>query len=114
MTIDVLALAATTCVTGVVGYLVKAVLDSLKQYMADSAKWRHGLDGKIDLLTQATQSTMRADLAHTYEKYVTRGWITPEERSAWVDMHNKYSALGANGLIDSYREKVLTLPDHFV
>lgn len=111
MTIDVIALAATTCVTGIVGYLVKAVLDSLKQYTDDSAKWRHGLDGKIDALTDATQTTMRTQLLHMSEKYLTRGWVTPEERAALCDMHAKYAALHANGYIDGYMARVAQLPD---
>lgn len=68
-------------------------------------------DGKLDSLTDGVQTTMRTDLIHLYEKFTTRGWITPEERAAWHDMHAKYSALNANGLIDSYNAKLDELPD---
>ena len=68
-------------------------------------------DAKLDTLTDGVQTTMRTDLIHLYEKFTTRGWITPEERAAWHDMHAKYSALNANGLIDSYSAKLDELPD---
>ena len=111
MQVDVLTLAVTTCVTGCVGWLVKALLDMLKSYIDSSKQWRAQMDGKVDTIMGATQTTMRATLIHNYEKYADRGWLTPEERASWCDMHDKYSAMGFNGLIDTYREKLDQLPD---
>jgi len=111
MQVDVLTLAVTTCVTGAVGWLVKALLDMLKGYIDSSQRWRAQMDGKVDTIMGATQTTMRATLIHNYEKYADRGWLTPEERASWCDMHDKYSAMGFNGLIDSYRNKLDQLPD---
>jgi len=111
MQVDVLTLAVTTCVTGCVGWLVKALLDMLKSYIDSSKQWRAQMDGKVDTIMGATQTTMRATLIHNYEKYADRGWLTPEERASWCDMHDKYSAMGFNGLIDTYREKLNVLPD---
>jgi len=70
-----------------------------------------GLSTKVDKLADAQQTTMRATLLHNAEKYIERGWITPEERVSWCDMHDKYASLGANGLIDTYRQKLDSLPD---
>lgn len=109
--VDVLTLIITTCVTGAVGWAIKALLDQLKEYRGESKEWREGLDGKIDALTDATQTTMRTSLLHYAEKYLTRGWLTPEERASIYDMHAKYSALHANGYIDSYMQRVMELPD---
>jgi len=111
MQVDVLTLAVTTCVTGAVGWLVKALLDMLTGYIESSKQWRAQMDGKVDTIMGATQTTMRATLIHNYEKYADRGWLTPEERASWCDMHDKYSAMGFNGLIDSYRNKLDQLPD---
>lgn len=66
---------------------------------------------KLDNLTNATQTTMRTTLLHYIEKYLTRGWLTQEERSSLTDMHAKYSALNANGLIDGYMRRIESLPD---
>lgn len=83
---------------------------------AAEAEWRGRIESSVaDLkkdVTQskdAQQSTMRQSLIHSYEKYVTRGWLTTEELSAWLDMHDKYSAMGFNGLIDTYRERIVQL-----
>lgn len=84
----------------------------------ESTAWRQEVDGKLDAqgeqmgtLMRAQQTTMRATLIHNSEKYMERGWITPEERASWCDMHDQYSALGANGLIETYRHKLNELPD---
>lgn len=112
MQVDVLTLAVTTCVTGGVGWLVKTLLDLLRGYISDSQAWRTRLDDKVDTIMGATQTTMRATPIHNYEKYAERGWLTPEERASWCDMHDKYSSMGFNGSIDTYRDKLNDLPDH--
>ena len=104
-------LALPTIVTAAVGWLVKTLLDMLREYIDSSSQWRAKTDGKLDTIMGATQTTMRATLIHNYEKYAERGWLTPEERASWCDMHDKYSAMGFNGLIDSYRRKLDDLPD---
>jgi len=82
------------------------------------AEWRErvegsvaGIDTKLDALNEATQTTMRTTLLHYIEKYLTRGWVTPEERASLMDMHRKYAALNANGFIDGYMARVAELPD---
>lgn len=104
-------LVLPAAITAIVGWMVKSLLDAVRDYAADSHRWRMGLDAKIDTIMGATQTTMRATLIHNYEKYAERGWLTPEERASWCDMHDKYSAMGFNGLIDSYRHKLDQLPD---
>ncbi len=111
MQVDIVTLAVTTTITGIVGWFVKTLLDTLKTYIYDSQKWRSSMDDKVDSIMGATQTTMRASLIHNYEKYQERGWLTPEERASWCDMHDKYSSMGFNGLIDSYRAKLDILPD---
>lgn len=84
---------------------------------AAEAEWRDAVtshmqtqDKQMELMTSSLQTTMRANLIHTAEKYFTRGTITPEEHASWCDMHDRYSAMGFNGLIDSYRHKIDELP----
>ena len=78
---------------------------------ATEAAWQQSVTAKLDSLTDATQTTMRTTLLHYVEKYLTRGWVTPEERASLYDMHQKYSALDANGYIDGYIARVMALPD---
>jgi len=93
-------------------------LKSVAQDRTDWYSWRSEVielmdsqDGKLDNLTNATQTTMRTTLLHYIEKYLTRGWLTTEERSSLNDMHEKYAALNANGLIDGYMRRIESLPD---
>ena len=105
------AAMVAAAVTAAIGWIVKTTLDRLTAYIQDSTTWRRGLDERMDTLMGATQTTMRATLIHNAEKYMERGWLTPEERASWCDMHDKYSDMGFNGLIDTYRHKLDALPD---
>lgn len=103
-----------TIITGLVSagilWAVRQTSKAVTNYQTESKAWRTGMSGKMDALTDATQTTMRATLIHYYDKYSERGWLTSEEHAAWHDMHEKYSALNANGLIDSYAERINELP----
>lgn len=102
-----LGLIFETALTGIVGWLVKLVLDSLKQYKDESKQWRRDLDKKIDDINDATQATMRTTILHYCEKYLSRGWVTSEELSSLTDMHTKYAALNPkNGFINGYMDRV--------
>ena len=70
----------------------------------------HAQDEQMSRMTTSQQITMRTMLIHNAEKYFSRGSITPEEQASWDEMHDNYSGMGFNGLIDSYREKIDSLP----
>lgn len=89
-----------------------AVVTARQEEMLTSI--RDGFDGlckRVDNLYDAQQSTMRTQLIHYAEKYLERGWLTPEERQSWRNMWERYSELGANGFIDGYKHRLELLPD---
>lgn len=107
-----LELIFNTVLTGAVGWAVKMMLDQLKQYRKESKQWREALDTKVDAINDATQANMRTTILHYCEKYLSRGWVTAEERASLVDMHAKYVMLNPhNGFIDGYMDRVNHLPD---
>jgi hypothetical protein len=108
----------STCITVYVAAMVRSGEAKRDEARAETdakrraeAQWRESVDAKLDALGDATQTTMRANLIHFCEKYLERGWVTPEERASIWDMHHKYSALNANGFIDTYIRRVMELPD---
>ena len=111
MTIDIpIGLMVQTVLTATIGWLVKLVLDSLKEYKDESKAWRTKLDTKVDGIGDATQATMRTTILHYCEKYITRGWITSEELASLLDMHAKYKIIKKdNGFIDAYVSRVQQL-----
>ena len=76
-----------TALTALIGLVVGSLYKHALDYFKSGKEWREKTGEKIDK------------------------WITPEERASWCDMHDKYSALGFNGLIDTYRQKLNNLPD---
>lgn len=101
----------TGLVSAAILYGVRTLTKLLTDYSTSSQAWRKRMETKMDTMMGATQTTMRATLIHNFEKYSERGWLTPEERASWCDMHDKYSAMGFNGLIDTYRRKLDELDD---
>lgn len=103
-------LVVQTILTGVIGWCVKLILDSLKSYREESKAWRTLIDSKIDSINDATQATTRTTILHYCEKYISREWVTSEELSSLLDMHEKYSALNDhNGFINGYIDRVKAL-----
>lgn len=111
MTVSIpIGLIFQTVLTGIVGWLVKLILDALKNYIDESKTWRKNMGEKMDAVANATQATMRTTILHYCEKYVTRDWITSEELASLLDMHKKYTVINPkNGFIDEYVERVKRL-----
>lgn len=97
--------------TSVILALVMWLAGNLAGWIKEQRKRYNTLEERLDILLDAQQATMRTNLVHYSEKYIERGWITPEERASWCDMHDKYARLGANGLIDGYRRRLDNLED---
>ena len=124
MQVDVLTLAVSTCVTGAVGWGVKALLDSFKAYVGESKAWRESVDaklsdmeGKLDrsISTQAAQ--IRSDIVHKCHRYLDDlGRASTEEKKALHDEHVQYAEfcddLGIdNNFIDELVSRVMALPE---
>lgn len=53
----------------------------------------------------------RNRLIHAHDKYVRRGWCTPEQKREITQWHDAYKSRGHNHLIEHYNEDILDLPD---
>ena len=100
-------LMINTVVTGIIGWVVKIILDRLKQYQDESKQWRDQLDEKLDHLSDATKADMRVNIVYSCEKCLKRGWITAEELSSILNLHDRYEDLvGHNHFVSSYIDRI--------
>lgn len=108
------SLVIPTIVTGIVGWLVKTLLDMLRGYISDSHEWRAKMDGKIEIINESLVCVMRGDLIHKAHRYVDdRGYATIEEKDSWHEEWVQYQAVcPKNGFIDALAEQVMSLPEH--
>lgn len=67
-----------------------------------------------DTLKIAIQAMLRNDLLHNYHEYIHKGYCSTEEKENWINMYNQYHTLGANGVMDEKKKKLLALPDEIV
>ena len=97
----------STVITGAVGWVVKLVLDKLKEYQEETRTWRDQLDNKLDCLSDATKADMRVNIVYSCEKCLKRGWITAEELSSILNLHDRYEDLvGHNHFVSSYIDRI--------
>jgi len=107
------ALAVTWMAVLLVSALAYALWRTTARRRAEEARMHAEIVARLDsvderqrLMLDAQQQTMRSDIVHKVDKYVSRGWVTPEEHRAISDEYGSYSALGINGYIKVYIAKV--------
>ena len=66
---------------------------------------------QISILMKAQQAQMRNQLLEQYHRYIQQGYISEEEMEDWENQYQAYHSLGKNGVLDSRREKLLSLPN---
>lgn len=96
-----------TILTGIVGWIIKASLDKLKEYQDESKQWRDQIDKKLDTISNATKADMRVNIVYSCEKCLRRGWITSEEFSSIMNLYERYTELiGKNGFVSEYLSRI--------
>lgn len=56
------------------------------------------------------QALLQDRLLQGYTYYMDRGWIDFTERKVYLNLYNQYHALGENGIMTDYKNKVMALP----
>lgn len=64
---------------------------------------------QIKILMEAQQAQMRSQLLKDYYTYTKRGYIYEAELQDWINSYESYHSLGANGIMDKRKEKLLEL-----
>lgn len=63
-------------------------------------------------LMAGVQAILRDRLLTGYRHYSAKGWADYDDRQNMENMWEQYHALGANGVMDGYRAKFLSLPEY--
>ena len=63
-------------------------------------------------LMAGIQAILRDRLLNGYRHYSEKGWADYDDRQNMENMYEQYHALGANGVMDGYRSKFLSLPEY--
>ena len=64
---------------------------------------------KIDILMNAQQKQMRRELQMDFHQYMNAGYVSDEDLDMWEASYQAYHALGKNGIMDNYRQKLIEL-----
>lgn len=64
---------------------------------------------QMKILMNAQQKQMRRELQMDFHQYMDAGFISDEDLEMWESGYQAYHALGKNGIMDSYRQKLIDL-----
>lgn len=64
---------------------------------------------QMKILMNAQQKQMRRELQMDFHRYMDAGFISDEDLEMWESGYQAYHALGKNGIMDSYRQKLIDL-----
>jgi len=65
---------------------------------------------ELKILMEAQQKQMARDLTNDYKIYMKQGYIEDDDLRLWEENYQKYHSLGANGIMDKKRERLINLP----
>lgn len=65
---------------------------------------------KSDAIALGIQAILRDRLLQGYRHYFQKGWADYDDRENLENIWLQYHSLGANGVMDGFREKFLKLP----
>jgi len=66
---------------------------------------------QMKVLMSSQQAQMRSNLLKDYKKFIAQGWIEIDDLDDWENQYQKYHLLGANGVMDSKRQELMSLPN---
>ena len=70
------------------------------------------IEAQNKAMMMGMQAILRDRLLQAYRKYDSQGWAEYDDKQNLENLYEQYHALGANGIMDGYRERFLALPDH--
>ena len=85
----------------------RKIYDELKKHSAADKEIR----ADLQLCKLGLQAVIKNTLKTRYEKWIREGQAPLDAKDDLERMYNVYHQLGANGVMDSLREKFLALPD---
>ena len=83
------------------------IYEELKKHSAADAEIR----ADLQLCKLGLQAVIKNTLKNRYEKWIREGQAPLDAKDDLERMYQVYHQLGANGVMDSLREKFLALPD---
>ena len=122
--VDIIALAVTSLVTGVVGWFVKVLTGKLDEYVNESKAWREGIERRMDKQDECVESIleaqctqMRSDITHKIHRYMDDlGCASMEEKQSlyaeyevYCDVCRKHGI--KNHFVERLISQVMELPE---
>ncbi len=97
-------------ISGFVALLITRGMKARDAKQEEIRKQNEDLEKQNKAIMAGVQAILRDRLLQAYRHYDTKGWADYDDRMNIENIWTQYHALGANGIMDGYREKFLALP----
>lgn len=100
-----------TIISGVFAMILNRGMKARDEKQEEIRKQSAVMEQQNTALMLGIQAILRDRLLQGYRHYSEKGWADYDDRQNMENMYAQYHALGANGVMDGYRERFLALPD---
>lgn len=94
------------------GLVLPILVAGILAIIRSNKKTRTDIESETKLIKSGVQASLRHQLLTLWFRWSEKGWCPYEIKENFENIYKNYHALGANGVMDKYREAFLRLPDH--
>lgn len=97
-------------ISGLVAILIQRGMKARDQKQEEIKQQSQEMEKQNKAIMAGVQAILRDRLLQGYRHYFAKGWADFDDRENLENIWKQYHALGANGIMDGYRERFLALP----
>lgn len=110
--------AIIVILTALCGYLSSYALNRQKETQAVKKRLQEKdielnkkQDDKIELLMDASKTTLRIQMIEYHDKYMQKGSMPLYAKDNLIEMYSTYHAMGGNGAMTKFYNDLIALPE---
>lgn len=97
-------------ISGLIALILQRRLKARDQRQEEISRQNATMERQNQAIMAGVQAILRDRLLQGYRHYFAKGWADFDDRENLENIWVQYHALGANGIMDGYRERFLALP----
>ena len=97
-------------ISGLIALIIQRSIKRRDARQDEISRQNAEMEKQNKAIMAGVQAILRDRLLQGYRHYFAKGWADYDDRENLENIWRQYHALGANGIMDGYRERFLQLP----
>ena len=106
----VLALGGSAIISSTVGFVFNWLVNNAKARKQRAQEIAEEIYNRDDIMRKGVQALLRNDLYELYDKCMSVGFATIDQKNNFENLYIQYHALGKNGVMDALYNDFMKLP----